>query len=455
MSSQLAGLLPAFVLALTLLPLGAVQPLPKNIAIIVVTLAFMTATARKIARSGVTSDILGDADSPLSNLGAFVLLGLPLIATVQAFVQVFAGFSQAPTHDMIQSAALLVALAAFYMIVRSSASNSTSFNRVLRWFVAIATLEALYGFVNLLAGNEMLLWWTRTDYLGSATGTLVNRNHFAYLMELSIPIGAGLSASLMAASENVDEARSKSRLGFIAVGLMVLALFFSQSRMGILSFASASLIVLALNRQLMPHKERKHRHAKRRKGRPSLQIVFGTSVVFALALFVGTEGVLDRFTRLGTDFENGRWPLWSAAVAMFTDQPWFGHGWGSYSGLLSSYLSEPNGFVYFHAHNEYLEVLAESGIIGAGFIATVLFVFVRTVWRTLRVELSPEQRPIILGLTIGLLSIAIHSVGDFGLRVPGIAFATTYVLALFERATRQPKLIDERSSMRRRRRRPN
>lgn len=75
--------------------------------------------------------------------------------------------------------------------------------------------------------------------------------------------------------------------------------------------------------------------------------------------------------------DSDRLRMWGKAITMFTQKPFFGHGLGGYE------RSPINVGVPVHAHNTYLELLAETGILGlAGFVYFIYF-FVATLWTSL------------------------------------------------------------------------
>jgi O-antigen ligase len=165
-------------------------------------------------------------------------------------------------------------------------------------------------------------------------------------------------------------------------------------------------------------------------------------VLGGFALVIGIDPVLERFFHIPQDLEQGRLPAWQAALAMWRDAPLLGHGWGSYESLWPAYADHPTGLYFQHAHNEYLQLLAEAGLAGAAVIAYLLFLFVCRTVRTLSRSLSHAQRSVIVALAIGITSIVFHSATDFGLRIPAVAFMFTLLVALFVRVTDHPSLVD-------------
>ena len=168
---------------------------------------------------------------------------------------------------------------------------------------------------------------------------------------------------------------------------------------------------------------------------------------------IGVTPAVERFANLWTDLETGRLPIWRAAIAMALDHPVFGHGWGSFDFLVDGYRDTPTGLDTSYAHNDYLQVFAETGIVGLSFVVWLLALLARRIVRGLSSPMIPEARFTILWLAIGIVAALVHSVADFGLRIPGVAFMFTVLLAVFVRVSEEPSLVSDRRRRRRRSRR--
>jgi O-antigen ligase len=125
---------------------------------------------------------------------------------------------------------------------------------------------------------------------------------------------------------------------------------------------------------------------------------------------------------------------------MVKDHPVFGHGWGSFASLIAAYKPAPTGFATLYAHNDYLQVLVESGIIGLALVSWLLFLFTRRALSLLSQPLPPDARTVIVWLTVAIVAALAHSVADFGLRIPGVGFMFAAVLAIFVRVSGEPQL---------------
>jgi O-antigen ligase len=220
--------------------------------------------------------------------------------------------------------------------------------------------------------------------------------------------------------------------------------------MGILSFGLATCAVFALDRAVRPSRRDSGQTAERR-GIPVVAIGLAVLAI-GLAAAIGLDSVLERFLRVDNDFVSGRWPIWRGAFGMFAAHPLIGNGWGTFQSLLPAYRVEPNGFYYTHAHNDYLEILAEGGIVGFAIAAVLLVMFARRLTDVLATSLSHTQRSVVCWLAIAMCSTLIHSLADYGLRVPGVAFTFVASAALFTRMADTPALATGRTHSRRSRR---
>lgn len=314
--------------------------------------------------------------------------------------------------------------------------------------IASALFQAFYGMAQTFSGNEMIFGYQKQYNIGSVTGTYVNRNHFAGLMEMIFPLSLGYVLAkaryfqmekgltwrqkfLWFGQENLQLSLLLG-LGtvFIAVGLI-----FSKSRSGVLIFAV--LVVMAGAaigswRELSEDGGESGGGAgRKRKSRSKgiLRLVF--AAVLGAALWIGIGPVIARFAELDLA-EEGRRTFIRNTVEMIGDFPAAGTGKGSYLYTYPMYKKIDDGTQLSYTHNDYLELTAENGIvagaclIGAG---AWLFVFLAGMWRRRRNNFA---KGIGLGALLGILAIFIHGFTDFNLQIPANA---VYFVGLFALAT--------------------
>ncbi len=434
-------------LVIALVPLGSAPTWAEYVLVTATASAFLALAVQGIAAAGVDDT----ARTMLSGVDGFALLCLPTIVAVQIIAGVTTDYTDGALIDIVRAGLVLVATMLFYVLVHSAVSNHASFRSVLTVLAAIGATEAAYGVFNLLAGNEHLLLYERWAYHDSATGTLVGRNHFALLMEMSLPLAVivtatGSSSRSAGLPPRSDEFAQRVLLGSFIV-LIGLALVFSRSRMGVLSFAAACMVVLATARAL-----RHDRSTSKHRTRDQLVIPGVSLVLVAIyVLVIGIAPAFERFANLATDLETGRLPIWKAAASMVMEKPLLGHGWGTFDSLIEGYKAAPTGLNTRYAHNDYLQVLVESGWIGLALVGWLLFIFARRFLVILAKPLPPDARTIIVWLGVAIVAALGHSLTDFGLRIPGVGFMFAAVLALFVRASQEPQILVK---PRRRRRAP-
>ncbi|RMF25417.1 MAG: hypothetical protein D6760_01020, partial [Deltaproteobacteria bacterium] len=245
----------------------------------------------------------------------------------------------------------------------------------------------------------------------------------------------------IARSDPPSEQVARRVLLLTACGIEVVALLFSRSRMGIVCFPIACAAMVAVNGAVAPALEQQGRA---HRGRRAAGILFIAASV-SLALAIGIDPILERFAHLSRDVSAAnRLEIWRATLAMAADRPILGHGFGTFEALLPGYRPMPTGLFYDHAHNDYLEILAEGGVVGLAFAVALVAAFARRLVRALSKPLTSSQRQAVFWLGTAIVSVLLHSLADFGLRITAVAFTFVYVAALFSRISENPELIDGR-----------
>ncbi len=314
-----------------------------------------------------------------------------------------------------------------------------------RWIAILAVsiifigfVEALYGLYTYVNDPGALLWFTRTygAHSGRVAGTYVNPNHLAGLMNMTLPLAVAFLVFFAGSAGNgkrrvkdviIDLATSRkalvSYLLFFGIVLMVLALIFSGSRMGQFGFCAGFVAIAVLSLLRLAQKGRK------RFPLPVLLIVVSCmSAGLLWGAWKGLDPVIERWEVAGQALAKGRSILWETTKPLISDFPAAGTGLGTYELAYRRYQPESFGAaLYDHAHNDYLEVLAETGWIGfvlwLGFF--ILFL-VRVIIKWFR---NPAPFSVAMGAggIAATIAILVHSLGEFNLQIPAnglLLFAT-------------------------------
>ena len=296
----------------------------------------------------------------------------------------------------------------------------------------IGFAEAVYGLYGYLNQSDYLLWFRKKYDMSSVTGTYINRNHFAGLMSLCIPVSLGLFASRISSRAGHYGALSLYFL-FMGLVIMVLGLIFSMSRMGQFSLIVGMVFVGGLYIASIIKRGR----------RRSSTLVIASLLVLCLAglwgMWKGLGPVEERWSTIEASYAD-RSLFWQSTMKLVRNFPLAGTGLGTYVLAYPPYKPDKLGAVIVdHAHNDYLEFLSEVGL--AGFIpwlAFFLLFLVLTIraWFRRRNTFSVFIGAGGLAATVALLT---HSLADFNLQIPANAMLLFLVMGLTWRVVNSSK----------------
>jgi putative inorganic carbon (HCO3(-)) transporter len=300
------------------------------------------------------------------------------------------------------STAIVAGIWAWHATARNNQQGVIRFLKVL---LVIGLFEALLGLAQFFVMPGWIFGYLSP--VSRSSGTLINRNHFAGLMEMFIPIALGLA--YISAHRFGELARAYT---YLLVGaLMSLALLFSVSRMGILSF----LFTLCFLGILQWHKSRRSLAA-------GLALGMGALVAVG-ALWIGVDSVVQRYSELMVGdgfFRQSRVMIFRDVTRMIAANP-LGIGVDNFHDRFREYQTFHPDLLFDHAHNDYLETAAEWGLpVAMAFWSFIVFTAARAVRLFVSVQ-SPEQQGILLACIGAILAILVHSLMDFNLQIPSNA----------------------------------
>ena len=339
-------------------------------------------------------------------------------------------------HDTVVCVVKFLAYLSAFLLAAYLFDSHKRKSNLVRVLILLGCFEAVYGIVQYLTGWQKIFTYTKQFDLQEATGTYINRSHFAGLLELTLPF---VIASLYYAFDLWLEQRhvgasqgASARQGspgfqllfyvFVLV-IMVIGVLFSRSRMGILAtlfsilfMALAVLVRLKVGR------------------RAWLGGVFlFLFCVLGYAIWIGLGPVLVRFEPMyeaGYTQMEGRIFIWKDALHLIRDYPLTGTGLGTFGLAFRRYQTGLVNFYVDHAHNDFLEFAADTGLFGGALLfLPIFYLFLRMLISFLTD--SRRYRPAVtlgcLGSTLGIL---VHSVTDFNLQIPANALIFAVVLGI-------------------------
>lgn len=336
------------------------------------------------------------------------LLALALVGLLQWICR----FTASSYHTAMELR-LLIAYALIVFLAAQAFRTVEDF-RSFAWFVMIfGFLVAIFGILQHLTFNGKLYWFREMRFGGIPFGPYVNRNHFAGFAELVIPFSL---VPLVLGKVRRERWFLVAMLAVIPIG----ALFYSASRGGIVSFAvEAGAIVVWL---IVRRSARRH-------------LVSAGAVVlltFLLVSWLGVRQALERFSTMQSlEVTQGkRTSMARDSWHIFLDHPVIGTGLGTLQTVFPPYETLYDGKVVNHTHNDYLEALAETGILGGACCVWFLGTLLLDALRRLSQSRSALASTLQLSGLVGCLGFLTHSLVDFNLHIPANAllfFLLTYV----------------------------
>ncbi len=280
-----------------------------------------------------------------------------------------------------------------------------------------------YAIYQFLTGSQYVWHFYTAHTPGRASGTYISPNHLAGFLEMLLPLG--LAYTLVGRSRPL----TRVFLGYAAL-VMVAGLGVTVSRGGWISAGCALVVlfgVLALHRSYRI---------------PALVLM--ALLVAACGFFVTKTQFFKERLQAGLDDGKNpelsvRYELWRSAAEMWRDHVWFGVGPGHYDYRFRAYRPEAVQLRPDRAHNEYLNTLADWGVLGAALVLAALgalFAGVLKSWRYVRrsekefrTNLS-NKFAFVLGAALGLLALMIHSLVDYNMHIPANAILAVSLMAM-------------------------
>jgi O-antigen ligase len=302
--------------------------------------------------------------------------------------------------------------------------------RGLVWFgMVFSFLICLFGILQHLTFNGKLYWFREMRYGGIPFGPYVNRNHFAGFVELTLPF-----ALVPLVLGRVRRER------WLVVGLFTIvpiaALFLSVSRGGIVSFG-VELVVLAL--------------VMVRRRAMGKQILAGIAVLLlavVMVFWLGVGQILQRFSTFQTleATAGKRASMRRDTWQIFLQHPIAGTGLGTLQTVYPPYETLYDGKIVNHSHNDYLEALAETGILGGLCCLWFLGILFKESLGRLRHFATSFAGALQVSGLIACCGFLVHSLVDFNLHIPANAllFFLMAHLATSDIQPAQPSAIPRR-----------
>jgi O-antigen ligase len=296
-----------------------------------------------------------------------------------------------------------------YGILLLTAAESVREEKDRRNFaLALIIFGALYAFFALaqaLTSDGKFFWFYTPRFHGSIYGSYVNHDHYAGLMEMLVPF------PLVVSMGHLQRGGKRALVAFAAI-LMASTIFLSGSRGGMLAFLVEIVVFAALTR------------VRKSNSRIAFGLIALCVLVLAFLIFVGQGQVLGRLGDLGPGI---RLNMTKDCLRMFSHRPIMGWGLGTFPTVYPGYRSFYTNLFVNEAHNDYAQLLVETGLLGVGLMLWFLFRLYKCGWPDPRRWEFRWDGAVSLAALLGCTGILFHSLVDFNLQIPANA-AFFYVL---------------------------
>jgi O-antigen ligase len=254
--------------------------------------------------------------------------------------------------------------------------------------------------------------------------------------------------------------RERVVLYAFASAIMAIALVMTNSRGGLLSMVCEILFLAAVSMLARGRaRQGEARDLGSRARSAAVRVGLGFAMVLAVfvgVLYFGGDEALSRVagTVYSDDPTTGRAHFWRGTLGIIQDHPVLGTGLGSFGAVYPRYDTGNGTYRLEQAHNDYLQVLSDAGVVGGAL--GLLFVGL-LFWTALRRMQSPDRfrRGVALGALGGCAGALVHSFFDFTLHTTANAllFLLLAALATVNGRVEEPDSGGGRGRRRRRRRR--
>jgi O-antigen ligase len=359
-------------------------------------------------------------------LAALILLGLAQSLSWSDG----AGVRQSLSLDVENTRGTALVLCSLLALSVLAANFLTGAGRLLtltKFLIFFGAVIGVFGLVQYFSGSPGVYWLRHAE--SSAFGPFFNRDHFAGYMELLIALPVALIVT--------RHVRGEKKLVYgIAAMFMGVAAIFTLSRGGMISIFAEMIFIAAMS-------FRRHHTMTDANGHGKVRMATGMAAVVAIlaaivtgVIWIGAEPVINRIATGDPNssdlsktqtFYSVRGEIWENTWTMIRHNPLTGVGLGAYETAYPIYARE-NGTqgVTAEAHNDYLQILADAGVIGAMLALWFIWALFRAIARGVRSP-DPLTAAIALGGGAGLFGLLVHSIFDFNLHLPSHAMVFLFL----------------------------
>lgn len=292
---------------------------------------------------------------------------------------------------------------------------STAVNFVAIWGLVLAG----FALVQHYTWDGRFYWLRPNTQNASPFGPFAHHGHYAGYVELLLPIPLAMILT--------GAARGEMRLlyGFASL-VMGVSIIASLSRGGMISLVASLAFVFVAGGLAGRSRFVLHRAA--------LALVIVGALVLSV-LWVGSDSVVDRIARGNqssagqAEYLASRTWIWGDALSLIGANLLTGVGLGAFETAYHTYSKSNGSLLVDAAHNDYLQIVADCGILGGAIAIWFIIAITRSIIRGAR-----SGSPLLAGWALGggaaIVAMLVHSLFDFNLQIPSNALLFIVVSSL-------------------------
>ena len=431
-------------IVLVAIPYGTAEAWWKGLFQCLVFVLVVFAVIEKFLRGKKVSDDSRVADSA-ARLRRDLALFLPLLALIAfALVQTipWSNSSVAGTviprtlsADAFQTRLFIIHLCALVLagwLLMQCTSSQRRLHQLVGVIMAIGVVSAMFGLWRQASQHAATGFVLPNLRMGFGYGQFINSNHFAFLMEMALGLTLGIVVC-----RGVKGWRLA--LYLVAAVPMFVALVLANSRGGILSILCQIVFLAAWLVSGVGQAQTGAKTGASRLKQGVVRVVLIATLLIGgvvTVVFVGGDPLAGRIDSMSIELDRKtadtftlRQNIWRATWELIKDHPFTGVGFGGYWIAISKYHRASGERTPQQAHSDYLELLASGGVIALSIVIWLAVMLARTTRQQLRAA-DPFGRAVTMGALAGIVTVAVHSLVDFGLHITINALVFTALVAL-------------------------
>jgi len=332
-------------------------------------------------------------------------------------------------------ASQLLALTLAGVLLLRYSSTEGRLRTLIHVVIGVVVASAIFGILRQTTQHKLGFGLPLLP-LHSGYGQFINKNHFAFLMEMGLGLTLGMIPGGAAK-------REQALIYFAALLPIWIALVLSGSRGGLVAMMAQVIAAVLLFRPVARTKHSTQFSSKALRVLQSfpIRLVLLLVLVGAVAfgtLWMGGDRLATQIEAAPKDFTAdiasrqgvSRNEIWRLTLRMFAAHPILGVGMGGYWAAVPEFHDASGTMRPQEAHSDYLELLASGGLVGLGIGIWFVVAVSRRTRHNLR-STNRFRRAACFGAIIGIIGVAVHSLVDFGLHmmINALIFTTLIVIA--------------------------